>query len=83
MKKLPGIKQSVGTAAGFGALVSTAMTADVGNPLINLAVGGVIGGGVGLARGVRNVVQNQKNRNLGRQFNKVPFKTEADYSKDL
>ena len=59
------------------------VTADVGNPLLNLAAGAAIGAGVGLARGVRNAVQNQKNRNLGRQFNKVPFKTEAGYAKDL
>jgi hypothetical protein len=83
MKKLPGIKQSVGTAAGFGGVVGTMVTADVGNPLLNLAAGAAIGAGVGLARGVRNAVQNQKNRNLGRQFNKVPFKTEAGYAKDL
>jgi uncharacterized membrane protein YqgA involved in biofilm formation len=83
MNKLPGIKQSIQTGAGYGALALTAVTADAGNPLINAAAGAVIGAGVGLGRGIRNAVQNQKNRNLGRQFNKVPFKTEADYSKDL
>ena len=35
------------------------------------------------AAGIGQAVANRKNRNLGRQFNKVPFKTEADYSKDL
>jgi hypothetical protein len=84
MNKLPGIKQSIQTGAGYGALALTAVTADAGNPLINAAAGAVIGAGVGLGRGIRNAVQNQKNRNLNpAQFNKVPFKTEADYSKDL
>jgi hypothetical protein len=83
MNKLPGIKRSIQTGAGYGALALTAVTADAGNPLINAAAGAVIGAGVGLGRGIRNAVQNQKNRNLGRQFNKVPFKTEAGYAKDL
>jgi CHASE2 domain-containing sensor protein len=66
---------SAGKAAILGAGVG-AMVTGSGSPLIPMAVGAA-------AAGIGQAVANRKNRNLGRQFNKVPFKTEADYSKDL
>jgi CHASE2 domain-containing sensor protein len=66
---------SAGGAAILGAGVG-AMVTGAGSPLIPMAVGAV-------AAGVGQAVANRRNRNLGRQFNKVPFKTEADYAKDL
>jgi CHASE2 domain-containing sensor protein len=66
---------SAGKAAILGAGVG-AMVTGAGSPLIPMAVGAV-------AAGAAQAVANRRNRNLGRQFNKVPFKTEADYAKDL
>ena len=66
---------SAGGAAILGAGVG-AMVTGAGSPLIPMAVGAV-------AAGAAQAVANRRNRNLGRQFNKVPFKTEADYAKDL
>jgi len=66
---------SAGKAAILDAKVG-AMVTGAGSPLIPMAVGAV-------AAGAAQAVANRRNRNLGRQFNKVPFKTEADYSKDL
>jgi CHASE2 domain-containing sensor protein len=66
---------SAGKAAILGAGVG-AMVTGAGSPLIPMAVGAV-------AAGAAQAVANRRNRNLGRQFNKVPFKTEANYAKDL
>jgi CHASE2 domain-containing sensor protein len=66
---------SAGGAAILGAGVG-AMVTGAGSPLIPMAVGAV-------AAGAAQAVANRRNRNLGRQFNKVPFKTEANYAKDL
>jgi len=73
MKEKPEL--SAGKAAILGAGVG-AMVTGAGSPLIPMAVGAV-------AAGAAQAVANRRNRNLGRQFNKVPFKTEANYAKDL
>ena len=53
------------------------MVTGAGSPLIPMAVGAV-------AAGAAQAVANRRNRNLSEpQFNKVPFKTEANYAKDL
>jgi hypothetical protein len=67
---------SAGKAAILGAGVG-AMVTGAGSPLIPMAVGAV-------AAGTAQAVANRRNRNLSEpQFNKVPFKTEANYAKDL
>ena len=53
------------------------MVTGAGSPLIPMAVGAI-------AAGAAQAVANRRNRNLSEpQFGKVPFKTEADYAKDL
>lgn len=84
MNKLSGIKDSVTTAAGVGGLGMAAVTADAGNPLINLAVGATVGAGVGLVRGVRNAVRNRRSEfQSGHNGARQDFTTQANYANDL
>jgi hypothetical protein len=84
MKKLSGIKSSVQTAAGVGGASMVAMTADAGNPLINLAVGATVGAGVGLVQGVRNAVRNRRSEfQAGHSGARQDFATQANYANDL
>jgi len=66
---------SPGKAAILGAGVG-AMVTGGGSPLVPMIIGGV-------AAGAAQAVANRRNRNLGRQFDKVSFKTQANWAKDL